>query len=215
MKTQKVERTGIGWRFWLWWIGASIAGSGAGVLLWVALGATLEAAGVDIDSPGSTLTTVFPGVVGAAFGTPFGIGQWLMLRRHLRRAGWWVLASSVGYGLVFLAGASLFAGANIVELGFAEQVLLGTGFGAAIGVPAAVLQWLLVLRGQVPQAGWWVLASIASWAVGSGLSFALRVALGGPFFVIGLVVPLALTGLAMVWLLRHPAPGKANVANVG
>ena len=31
------------------------------------------------------------------FGTVAGVLQWLVLRRHVARAGWWVLASTVGW----------------------------------------------------------------------------------------------------------------------
>lgn len=212
MITPKVDRAVIGWRFWLWWMVASVVGSGAGVLLWLASGIVLEAAGVNIDSPRTVFGALFPGVVGAAFGTPFGIAQWLVLRRQVGRAGWWVLATSLGYVVVFLLGTSLFPRGNALELGFAEQVLLGTVLGAMVSVPGGILQWLMVLRRQVAQAGWWVLASVVSWAVGFAISFALRVTLGGLFFVAGVVVALALTGLAMVWLLRRPAPSEAKRA---
>jgi len=193
---------------------ASAVGSGAGVLSWVALGTRLEAAGVRVDTLGKGLDAlVVPGVIGAAFGTPFGLAQWLALRRELGRAGWWVLATGLGYMAVFLVGSSFFTGENVTELGLGKQVLLGGALGAKVAVPSSILQWLLVLRGRVDRTGWWIVASILSWAAGFAISFALWVARGGSFFVIGLVVPLALTGLAMVWLLRGPSPGGANQTN--
>jgi hypothetical protein len=183
-----------------------MAGSGAGVFFWIALGAALEAAGLDVDSPSGLFAAIIPAVIGGAFGTPFGIAQWLVLRRRLGRASRWIFAAILGYALVFLAGTSLFPGGNAVTLGFAGQVLLGLGLGAAVSLPSGLLQWWLVLRGQVAQAGWWVVASLLSWAIGFALSFALRAFLGGLFFIIGVAVALALTGLAMVWLLRRPSP---------
>ena len=187
-----------------------MVGSGAGVLFWLALGAAFEAAGLGTDSPRNVFVALSHAVIGAAFGTPFGIAQWLILRRQVCRAGWWIFASIVGYAVVFLMGFSLFPGGNAVTLGFADQVLLGTVLGAVVSIPSGLLQWWLVLRWQVVQASLWVVASIVSWAIGFAISFALRAVLGGLLFVAGVVVALALTGLAMVWLLRRSAPGGAN-----
>jgi hypothetical protein len=175
MTTQKVERTRIGWRFWLWWMVASITGGGASVLVWLTVGAVLEAAGVDLDTPRNVVAALFPAALGAAFGTPFGTAQWLVLRRHLSRAGWWILATALGYGIVFWLGFNLFPRGNITELAFTEQILLGGALGALIGVPSGVLQWLLVLRRQLNQSSRWVLASGLSWAIGVATSFALQV----------------------------------------
>ena len=150
---------------------------------------------------------LLPTLVGAAFGAPFGLAQWFVLRRRLRRAGQWIVASTLGYALVFLLGFSFFPGESAVDFGVAQQILLGLGLGAAISLPSALLQWWLVLRGQVAQAGLWVAASVLSWAIGFALSFALAAVFDGLSFIGGVVVALALTGLAMRWLLRRPAPG--------
>jgi hypothetical protein len=37
-----------------------------------------------------------------------GTVQWLALRRHLRRAGWWVLASTVGFAAFGAVAAGAF-----------------------------------------------------------------------------------------------------------
>lgn len=83
----KDHREVVGWGFWLRWMIASIIGSGIGVLLWLGIGAGIEAAGIGSQSMASGV--LFPGVIGAAFGTPFGITQWIVLRRYIRRAGCW------------------------------------------------------------------------------------------------------------------------------
>jgi hypothetical protein len=36
-------------------------------------------------------------------GAGIGVGQWLVLRQHLSKAGWWIVASSLGWGLSSLA----------------------------------------------------------------------------------------------------------------
>jgi ABC-type enterochelin transport system permease subunit len=65
--------------------------------------------------------------------------------------------------------------------------------GALVGTLIGAMQWL-ILRWQVSRAGWWVLAS----ALGSAVGFA-------PGQVAGQLVGVAVTGIALVWLLRQPA----------
>ena len=204
----KSDREHVGWAFWLKWMIASALGSAAGVIFWLALGAALEGVGLESDSPSIVARTLIPGVVGAAFGTPFGIAQWLVLRGRGRRAGRWGLATALGYVVVFLFGATAFPQGASVELSAPQQILLGAVLGAAVALPPSILQWLLVLRRQIIKAGWWVLASAASWAFGFAISFAPRLAFGELTFIAGPVTALALTGLAMVRLLRLTETAK-------
>lgn len=195
------NRRVVGRDFWIRWVIASGAGSGAGVLLWVAIGGVMEAIGIDGQD---AMPVAFQAViVGAAFGTPFGIAQWLALRRQVERAGKWVLATALGYAAVFLLGALLIPGGDAANLAPVLQVALGALLGALVTVPVSGLQWLLVLRSQVPQAALWIPASAASWAIGFAISFALRLWLGELTFVAGPVVAIGLSGLVMVQLLRR------------
>ena len=191
----------VGRGFWLRWVIASSVGSGAGVLLWVAVGSALEAMGMG--RQGSAGAALLAGTAGAAFGIPFGAGQWLVLRRHVEYAGRWVWASAVGYAVVFLLGNTFLPGGEAVNLDPAPQVLLGAALGAAVAVPASLLQWLVVLRRQFPGAVWWIPASVLSWAVGFAISFALRLWLGELTFIAGPVVSIALSGLVIVRLLQR------------
>ena len=61
-----------------------------------------------------------------------GVLQWLVLRRQVARAGWWVLASTVGW----IVGG-LVSGITDTAAGWA---VLGAVYGAITG---AVLVWLL------------------------------------------------------------------------
>jgi hypothetical protein len=80
------------------------------------------------------------------FGTGLLVGllQWLILRRQVKRAGWWVLASTL---LVFgglLAGAAAGFGLGLVKGGLANATLFGFAGGAAFGMTTgAVLGRLL------------------------------------------------------------------------
>jgi hypothetical protein len=207
----KNDRELVGWAFWLKWIIASALGSAAGVICWLALGATLEVAGLESGSPSIVARTLIPGVVGAAFGTPFGIAQWLVLRGRVGRAGRWVLATALGYIVVFLFGATAFPQEASVELSAPQEIMLGAVLGAAVALPPSILQWLLVLRRQIFKAGWWVFACAVGWALGFAISFALRLAFGELTFIAGPVIALALTGLAMVRLLRLTGTSEARV----
>ena len=89
----------------------------------------------------------------------------------------------------------------------------GVLYVAALGALLGLFQWL-VLRHHVPRAGWWVLANALAWIAG------LAVGIGGPslfqdwssmgaVIAMGTIIGLsmgglvgAITGLALVWLLR-------------
>jgi hypothetical protein len=76
--------------------------------------------------------------------------------------------------------------------------------GALGGAVTGILQWL-VLRAQVSRAGWWVLASTVGWGLGmvGTRAFEVLAIFGG---LVGGAVLGAVTGGALVWLLRQPAP---------
>ena len=135
-----------------------------------------------------------------------GLGGVVMTKVNEKHVGWgfwlWrVLASTIG----FPVGA---AAAFIVSFN-----LPGAVGGAVVGI----LQWL-VLRQQLSRTGWWVLASTVGFPVGAAVYVAVfqavNLALGGDlsaafieramgFAVAGAVVG-AITGTALVWLLRQP-----------
>jgi len=183
---------------------ASTVGIGAGVLLWLAAGGAMDALGM----VGQTVwaRALQGGAVGAAFGTPFGVGQWLVLRRQVEHAGRWVLAAAIGYAIVFVLGAILVPDGEGLDLAPAAQIAFGAMLGAAVAVPAALLQWLFVLRRQSPEAGWWILGSALSWAVGFAMSFALGLWLGELTFTAGPVIAIGLSGLVLVRLLQRRTP---------
>ncbi|OGT27792.1 MAG: hypothetical protein A2Z17_00190 [Gammaproteobacteria bacterium RBG_16_66_13] len=157
----------------------------------------------------TTLVQALQGAVaGVTFGASFGVGQWLVLRPHMQRAGRWVLATAVGYAVVFVLGTTLIPGGEAVELGPASQIAFGAVLGAAVAIPPGLLQWLLVLRRQLPGAGWWIPGSAVSWSVGFAISFALRLWLGELTFIAGPAVAIGLTGLALARLLQQGSPAR-------
>ena len=77
-----------------------------------------------------------PGLGVAFGGSVLGLLQWLVMRQHVARAGWWVLASTVGW----VAGGFL---SGAFEPGVAGWATIGIVYGAISG---AVLVWLLRTR---------------------------------------------------------------------
>lgn len=117
--------------------------------------------------------------------------QWLVLRKHLARAGWWVAASLAAVAVV--GGVILGVGLLDADVGWVAGM---SAFGTVVGV----LQWAMLKR-QVHRAGWWVLASTVGWVAGMPLGdIAGPPALGAVYGVV--------TGTMLVWLLRHEASGS-------
>jgi hypothetical protein len=122
-------------RRWLdksgWWIlasaGSFLLAASAGEVLQGALG----------ENAGGLLLTIGLGLVP-------GTLQWLLLRRQVARAGWWVLASTVLVFAANLAGVGIASGIGLkesaLEFGFVAGVVGGVVFGSTSG---PVLGWLL------------------------------------------------------------------------
>lgn len=170
---------GVGWRIWLLWVLASVVGWGVGG---VVLGPVFR---VVEPAFGPLVGGVVVGTIG---GAALGVLQWLVLRWQLARAGWWIVASTVGWA----AG--------------------GAAFGLVGGALAGFLQWL-VLRRRLVRAGWWIAASTVGWAIGpvivlfggviGEMDAALIVLLVAVLWGIGGLVGGAITGAVLVWLLRQ------------
>ena len=140
-------------------------------------------------------------------GTAAGALQWLVLRRRVSGAAWWI-ATGIGGGVA--------VGVIGVDVG----VLAGTGAGVSRGVDAGlevgadaagvaaavsfgtvtgVLQWLILQR-QYHRSHWWVLAGSVGWIAG-GLAAGVTGGVAG-WAVLGAVYG-ATTGPVLVWLLRQ------------
>src|SRR5229473_6766949 len=105
------------------------------------------------------------------------LGQWLLLRRFVAQAGWWLLTGALGFLFVYpylliysfsalsTNGQSLIFGTQefwTVSLSLALMSLL---FGSLVGL----MQGVLVIRrvGAVPrQLFWWVIGGAIAWGVG-------------------------------------------------
>lgn len=140
-----------------------------------------------------------------------GVAQWLVLRRYLPYAGWWILASALGWFLGTLVSITT-EGITVPVIELLESVIRLRGVfwlnvvdGTLYGTVLGAAQWL-VLRRHTQRAGWWVLASSIGGAVNGAVSAACAAAIP-----VGISAALpygagwagsgAVTGMALVWLL--------------
>ena len=140
----------------------------------------------------------------ATGGIGTGILQWLLLRRLISRAGWWVLASFVGIILTGTTGClvALIAG---IDAGWVMGVSV---YGTVLGALQS-----LVLRGLVMASYWWVVGNTTGWIM-AGLVLGLVSSILDPSGKMTPVVAWAIfgalygviTGPVLVWLLLHPVP---------
>jgi hypothetical protein len=144
-KVPVTEATPAGWGLWMWWVIATSISLGIGLLGSNYLGGEMAFSSYAI-------------IMGLLIGLATGIAQWLVLRPHLNYAGWWVLASMLGWAIgVFIVSIPTGSPPNFTVIGAIPWAL-------AAGVIIGLGQWLILVR-QVRGAGWWLLASAAGWAV--------------------------------------------------
>jgi hypothetical protein len=147
-----------------------------------------------------------PPVAGALLGHVLGALQWLVLRRRIRRAGWWAFVSAPG--LAAGLTVSLYGWAFVWRIAGDFHSSGSLGGATVAGVAIGLSQWL-VLHGQIPRTAWWVLASV----VATVAAMTIQVALFHPrsldevpgvlAVLAGGAVYGAITGFVLVWLLRH------------
>jgi hypothetical protein len=123
-----------------WWPLASALGGFGGVLLGAGVGTLLQS----FDALASAAAVITATVT-------LGVAQWVVLRQQVKRAGWWIVASGLGWG------PGLLAGFLVVVLGFVLAptpglpggLFVGGAVGGALAgavggtVSGGVLMWLL------------------------------------------------------------------------
>ncbi len=195
-------RKQVGYAFWFWWMLVSTIG----LFIVVMIGQS----GI-----GEVFLTVI--VFGLSSGIVIGVLQWLVLRQQLNQAYWWVLATAVGWStsLIIVSRIQL-----IDKLSDEWFVFYGIIFGIVSGVIVGAMQWL-ILKQQVIKAGWWVLISIISYTggstLGAGAAYILSVDMNPmvgavvfwlTFAAVFGIISGAITGTALIWLLRQPISAR-------
>jgi len=207
-----------------------LAWEGIGILEWIGLEMTssysITSTGVTITSTGVTIKIMgmayeVGGLIGLfVIGTVIGLAQWLVFRHHFKRAGWWwILVTALGWTVGYFVSWSL-----LEAIGWTTFERFEAGMTTALvmcGTVAGIVQWLL-LRQEVPKAGWWIIANLAGWigsiaaiAILKGeVSLGLASVKGFEYGWVRIIFPYAvmphdllpglLTGAVLVWLLRQP-----------
>jgi hypothetical protein len=173
-----------GWRFFLWWMLTFLGFPLGGLLAFVLVG---------------SVEGVLSGALGGALaGAVIGAAQWLVLRRYLRVGPEWVGATALGVAIGDALGA-LLTGAGT---GLGDLLITGLATGVAVGL----LQWGLSLRGRVLLASLWPPVVAIAWPLGwvvTSVVIGINVERGFyAFGASGALVFAALTGLAMLFMLR-------------
>jgi len=123
-----------------WWPLASALGALVGTLLGVGVGALLQ--------PLEWVASVATVVVATAV---LGVAQWWILRQQVARAGWWIVANALGWGLGLLGGFVVVGLGFVLEptLALPGDMFTGGAIGGAIAgaiggtISGGVLLWLL------------------------------------------------------------------------
>lgn len=185
-----------GFKFWLRWIGGTVAGFIVS-LLFIEIG----------------VRPYLGAMEGIAGGLMIGVAQWLVLRRQMRSVHGWIVANLLCWTII--GGSSLGAIGWIAPRTnqLLIRVIYGGFDGALVGALLGLGQWL-VLKRRVYGSGWWVLISSAGWSIGlmlgwffggvlylaTHLFLAEVIGLGITWFVVS-----AITGLGLIWLWKRSA----------
>ena len=215
--------TQVGVAFWLNWVLVNALGFAISVAPVFIVPIVNEAMGATRgrDTVEATLSVLSP-LLGVLIAISVGMLQWFVLRRYVRWANQWWLATSIGW----IVGGFLASYAAFAVLGARPSTLSFNAVTAPVSAAVVgTIQWL-VLRRHVRRAGWWPPASIVSGFIAESLGFyagfdvALRAAAVAYRFgenltaivfsasqqaVIGAFAG-SMTGIVLVWLLRHPRP---------
>jgi hypothetical protein len=133
---------------------------------------------------------------------PFGLAQWLVLRRFIPLSPLWVITIPISVFLYSLIATAIPVSLWQIVNGEATSTLtlMFIILGTVMGLP----QWL-ILRRKLTRAALWILGS----ALGMGLGFGLVLATGLinqseyiSYTVVVLVYSIA-TGSLLSWLLNH------------
>jgi hypothetical protein len=181
--------------FWLGWLPTFVA--------FIAGGSLAIAVSGRVDSVPAAVAG------GALAGAVIGAGQWLVLRRVLPGATWWIAATAIGQAVGLAAGAAL-VGYDTGPRDLAVQ-------GAITGLALGALQALVLRRGGA-NGLWWALAMPPLWATGWLVTWAGRIHVDEQFVnfgAYGAITVTLLSGVLLVRLLGIPYARAADPQPAG
>ena len=120
------------------WIPVTLLGS---LLSWVALFlAFIMGAGIADATPLNVPEAIVCGGLAGIAGFGMGFAQWMYLRQHVRRSGWWILATAIAIAIG--GGSSMCSGLPFAATtDWVKQLAIGGILGGAI--KGITLAWLL------------------------------------------------------------------------
>jgi hypothetical protein len=209
-----VEQRSVGWSLWFQWLIANSIGGLVGLALMAETPSFLVGYFGSGGDPTNTAgySAVWAVILGATLGgATIGGLQWFILRRQNPAIKWWTVASTAGFALGFilvwaLSGAA--SGKNYAHHALPHAVdRAGIVGGLVIGAMMGSVQSLF-LRWNRKRVAYWVGANIVGFSVG-WFGAAAQPVTGVPAHFVGGAtfgcVFGAITGIVLVWLLRHPA----------
>jgi hypothetical protein len=188
-----MEPMRAGWGLFVRWIFASTVGLIVGLAVYVPI---LVGFGSELSFAVQSLISA---IAGAIFGASLGIAQGIVLRRRPFQPGRWVLVSIVGGSV---GGAVALSMGEAVGDASSFELAVTVGF-TVIGAFVGIAQWI-VLRRQLPRAGWWILAGSMGTAGTMAAALAARETVGVSA-ALALIIYGAITGSVLLWLLRQSA----------
>ncbi|MGH2629212.1 MAG: hypothetical protein ACRDHI_01460 [Actinomycetota bacterium] len=178
MADLRADRAGDGRSLWRRWVLANSVGFAVGGAISGAIARAMGQPhyGVATSTTDAVLiATRTAGGALAVWGAAVGASQWLVIRRELRRVGWWVPATTLGWtsaGVVagifsgLIGGAVTGIGPDVGVWGFVVATAVGI---LALGLLPVTFQWMM-LRGQVHGAGRWLVGAAGAFLVAAVVS---------------------------------------------
>jgi hypothetical protein len=195
--------------YWLifWWVLATTLSGAVGGAVGIAMGDDVFSVALnDFDLDRDRAQSITWGMLGIVLGMMIGLGQWLVLRRHIAQGAWWIVATTLG-GVI---GGAMGSAVGYAVFG-AVGSLVGVGVGSAVGgATVGVAQWL-VLRRHFTQGAWWIVATTLGIVVGVSMGGGMvnvvgfaggRTASGAVGSAVGGAIFGFVTAFVLEWLLR-------------
>ena len=179
---------------WFRWVLANVVGFGAGGAIAGTLARDLGQPNYGVMRSTEAVFTAarIAGAALAVWGAGIGTAQWLVIRRELEGTGWWMPATSAGWGLSgvvagilsgLIGGAVTGVGRDVGVWGFVVAAVVGI---VALGFLPVTFQWM-ILRQQIDGARRWLVGAAGAFIVAAGLG--AGVVRWGMVSVIGVLQP--------------------------